>query len=240
MIVIKKSTLAFLYILIFFIISINLNADNQNRSLKYIKSLEYNLLCSQIYNTARHNIENLDLINAKSVMLEQTNFKDLPLAIVSDIDETILLNYEFQKMLSTTQQTFSYNLFEKFINQKTASVINGSLKYYNYLASKGIKIIYISNRRHSSEDKTYEHLLELGYPIDSKEDLLLENEKDTWLSNKSTRRAYIANKYNVIQIFGDNLLDFAKNEDLVIKNKDKFGNVWFLLPNPFYGTWLKK
>jgi len=47
------------------------------------------------------------------------------------------------------------------------------------------------------------------------------------------------NKYNVIQIFGDSLLDFAKSEDLVMKNKSLFGVSWFLIPNPFYGNWLK-
>ena len=216
----------------------SLNANDKNRSIKYMSSLEYNISCAQIYHNARNNFNKIELNNTESVMLEQKYSKNLPLAIISDIDETILLNYEFQKMLSSTKQEFSYKLFEKYINKKTALAINGSVKYYRYLANKGVKIIYISNREYSSEDKTYEHLLELGYPIDSKDDLLLQNEKDTWLYNKATRREYIAKKYKIIQIFGDSLLDFAETEEIANKNLNKFGNSWFIVPNPFYGNWL--
>ena len=169
----------------------------------------------------------------------EKNPENLPLAIITDIDETILLNYEFQKVLFTTKHKFSYELFEKYINLKTAIPIEGSLEYYKYLASKGIKILYVSNRKYSTITKTYEHLKELGYPVEKKEDILLQNAKDTWMYNKSTRRKHIAEQYKIIQIFGDSLLDFAKTEELANQHKNKFGKSWFILPNSFYGNWLK-
>ena len=211
----------------------------KDRSLQYMKSLEYDVLCQQVYITARNQFDKLYLNHEKSVMLEEGTLKGLPLAIISDIDETILLNYKFQKRLTDSKEKFSYELFNEYIRKKTASTIKGSLEYYKYLASKGIKILYVSNRKYSTEKETYEHLKALGYPIEGKDDLLLQNEKKEWGYNKTTRRKFLTNKYNVIQIFGDSLLDFAASEDLVMKNKNMFGISWFLIPNPFYGNWLK-
>lgn len=157
----KKPSI-FLYLLILLVFNTSLTALENSRTLQYLNSLEYKMLCNQIYSTARYNFNQLNLDNVKTTMLEQKNSENLPLAIITDIDETILLNYEFQKMLFTTKHKFSYKLFEKYINMKTAIPIHGSLKYYKYLASKGIKILYVSNRKHSTVTKTYEHLKELG------------------------------------------------------------------------------
>jgi acid phosphatase len=236
----KINKLAQIILYIFLLSTVNLNANDQKRSIKYIKSSEYNLLCEQIYASARNSFDKLSFKNIKSVLMEQQESEGLPLAVVTDIDETILLNYEFQKKLSETNQKFTYKLFENYINKKTAIAIHGSVEYFKYLSDKGVHIIYISNRKYSSEEKTYEHLRDLGYPLNSRTDLLLQNEKENWSYNKSTRRAYIAKKYKVIQVFGDSLLDFAKKEEIALANKDKFGHAWFLLPNPFYGNWLNE
>jgi len=220
------------------VINLSIHAEiiKENHSSHWMKSIEYNFLCQQVFQNAKNRINEINLSHAHSEILEAETKANLPLAVITDIDETILLNYDFQ---IEKQDNFSYELFEKYINNKTATPIEGSIKYFQYLASKGIKIIYISNRHASSEDKTFEYLQELGYPIKDKNDLLLKNEIPEWKTDKSTRRAYIGKRYTVIQVFGDSIKDFASNEVLILKNQDKFGLSWFLLPNPLYGTWLK-
>ena len=213
---------------------------NENRSIQWMGSLEYNLLCQQIFQNAKNRIDKLELDGTHSVLLEADTKSNLPLAVITDIDETILLNYEFQKESHKRGGKFSYELFEKYITNKTAIPTHGSIKYYQYLASKGIKIIYISNRHISSKDKTFEHLKELGYPIKDKSDLLLKGERLEWESNKSSRRSYIGNKYRVVQMFGDSLRDFSESKEEIIQNKNKFGLSWFIIPNPTYGTWLNQ
>ncbi len=208
-------------------------------SIQWIQSDEYNLLCYQIYQSAKNNINNLMLNKSFSTMLEQNHTKNLPPAIVTDIDETILSNLEFQKELLKKGEAFSYDAWEKYIKRKTATAITGAINYYRYLSKKGIKIIYISNRTIRTKEETFELLKELGYPIE-KENLLLQYEKEDWNKNKASRRAYIAKKYRVIQMFGDHLGDFVETNEEAIANKDKFGKSWFLLPNPMYGTWLDK
>ena len=233
---------SFAFIFAILILSVNAKTINENRSNQWTQSLEYKLLCQQVFQNAKNNIDRLDLKNTHSVMLEaqHSTKANLPLAIVTDIDETILLNYEFQIETRKKGGKFSYDLFEQYVTKKTAIAIPGSIKYYQYLASKGIKIIYISNRHISSKDKTFEHLKELGYPIDNKNDLLLKNEKPEWGSSKSSRRFYVGNKYKVIQVFGDNLNDFSETKKQVLQHKHKFGVSWFLIPNSVYGTWLTK
>lgn len=226
-------------LLVFFVIEISAEVVNTNRSNLWMESSEYNLLCQQVFSSARNNIERLDLNNSHSAILEKYSKQRLPLAIITDIDETILLNYKFQIETRKRGGAFSYKLFEEYVNKKTAIAINGSVDYYQYLATKGIKIIYISNRHISSKNKTFEHLRELGFPIESMNDLLLKNERKEWSSDKSSRREYIANKYTIIQLFGDSLKDFVSTEEQALQNKKMFGKRWFMLPNPVYGNWLK-
>ncbi len=232
----------FLYIFIFISFTYS-NAESivdKFPSVKWFESDEYDLLCFQTYQIAKKNLHRLDLNTSFSTMLEQKNVEGLPSAIIVDIDETILLNLEFQKEKIKKERKFLDNTWRKHIQNKTAVYVNGSRDYLNYVSKNAIKIIYISNRQEWSENKTFELLKELGYPIESKEDLLLKYEKKEWTSNKTSRRIYIANKYRIIQMFGDSLLDFAETNEQAIAHKYKFGKSWFLLPNPMYGTWLEK
>jgi len=227
---------------IFFLINftvLNILGSDNYPSLQWVKSFEYNLSCVQVYKTAQRQFDSLDLKNIESVMLEHKEGEKLPLAIVTDIDETILLNYKFEEEIIKGKVPFSNPLFKKYVNLGQQIPIKAAIKYFQYLSSKGIKIIYISNRTASMENATYEYLKKYGYPIDSKDDLLLKGEKEEWSRDKSSRRSYISKKYTVIQIFGDNLKDFTQTENEIIKHKNRFGISWFLLPNPIYGSWLK-
>jgi len=230
----------YLSFLILFIYAVHADSETQDcPSIKWVESTEYKLLCNQIYHSAQQEFEKLNLNRVKSVMVEQNKKQNLPLAIVTDIDETILLNYDLEKKILEDKVPFSFNLFKKYINLGKEIPISGSIKYFQYLSKQGIKIIYISNRHVDTEDQTFKYLKKHGYPIDNKDDLLLKAEKKDWLRNKHSRRVYISKRYTVIQMFGDNLKDFVPIVDDALNYKDKFGKSWFLLPNPIYGNWLK-
>jgi len=229
----------FIFFILLFIYIINAHSEKLDYpSLQWVKSNEYKMLCSQIYQSAQHEFDRLDLTKVTSVMIEQSKNKNLPLAIVTDIDETILLNYDFQKEILEKNVPFSYNVFNKFIDLGEEIPIKPSIRYFQYLSKHSIKIIYISNRLAKTEVKTYKYLKKNGYPISSIDDLLLQNEKENWGSNKSSRRTYISKRYTVIQMFGDNLKDFLETSEEAMKYQNKFGKSWFLLPNPIYGNWL--
>ena len=232
------------FILLFILVNVlfsNLNADEslkQASSVQWLESKEYDLLCYQIYQSAQKNLIALHSDKNFSSMLEQGSVSELKSAIVVDIDETILLNLAMRKELLEEKKDFTLQIWKKHIELKSAVPINGSLEYLLFASKYNIKVIYISNRYKDSEDKTFILLQELGYPISSKDDILLQDEREDWSRNKSSRRKFIANRYRVIQMFGDNLRDFTETNEQAIKNKNKFGHSWFLLPNPIYGNWL--
>ena len=208
-------------------------------SVRWIESVEYNLLCTQIYKSAKQSFIKLDLNNTNSVMIEQEKSnKILPLAVIVDIDETILLNLAFRKETTSKVGKFSYAIWKKHLRLKTALPISGSLGYLQYLSHHNIKIIYITNRDVKEENETFELLKKLGYPIKDQDDLLLKYEKPLWTKSKTSRRAYVGRKYKIIQIFGDNLRDFTETNEQAIVHKNRFGKSWFLLPNPIYGNWI--
>ena len=212
--------------------------SNTFPSVQWIGSAEYNLLTTQIYSSAKQNFIKLDLNNTKSIIVEKgKSDRILPLAIIVDIDETILLNLAFRKETTKKVGKFSYEIWKRHLKLKTAIPVNGSLHYLQYLSLHNIKIIYISNRDIKEENETFELLKELGYPIRDKDDLLLKHEKPQWTKNKTSRRSYIGKKYKIIQVFGDNLRDFTETNEEAIVHKKQFGKSWFLLPNRIYGNW---
>ncbi len=206
--------------------------------MQWMESTEYNMLCTQVYQSARNSIDRLDSNSSFSAMLEQKEVHNLPTAIITDIDETILLTLEYQRNLLKKGEEYSPKSWQKYIALNSATPISASREYFSYLSSRGIQIVYISNRTVINKDNTFNLLKKLGYPI-IKDNLLLMNEKKDWTRNKTSRRLFIANKYRVIQLFGDHLKDFAQTKEEAIANKDKFGTSWFLLPNPIYGSWTK-
>ena len=74
---------------------------------------------------------------------------------------------------------------------------------------------------------------------------MVRGEKEEWGSAKATRRAAVAADFRVIMMFGDNFGDFTDDIDGSIDERlevmDKYatywGERWFMLPNPTYGSW---
>ena len=193
-------------------------------------SAEYKALCLQAYNAAKNK---LDLELSKNV--------DETLAIVADIDETILNNTPYNEMLIEENTSYNQENWSHWVNKKIATAVPGSLDFFNYADSKGVEIIYLSNRRVENYEPTKENLISLGFPFkESTQMLLRTNSRD-----KDERRKSIEN-YNIIMFIGDNLGDFDStffdkdNEErweISKSKKEKFGDSFILIPNLIYGDW---
>jgi acid phosphatase len=76
-------------------------------------------------------------------------------------------------------------------------------------------------------------------------DTVLSNNENGWTSDKSPRRAFLAAKYRILALVGDDLNDFVSVTDQTAsqrletarKNRSRWGVQWFVLPNPIYGGW---
>lgn len=224
-------------------------ADNASMlsTLWVQNAAEYKALSLQAYNTAERFLPHALDDNQWTASPEQEkNYENLPPAIVLDVDETVLDNSYYQARLILNGESFSSDTWNKWVKETKATAIEGAVSMTTLADSLGIKVFYVTNRDFSTEQETIENLRKLGFPLsDTIRTVLTNGARKDWTSAKIERRKWIAGRYRILMMFGDDLNDFlyAKNttmserDKMVTEHKDKWGYQWFVLPNPVYGSW---
>lgn len=197
------------------------------------RSAEYKALCLQAYNIAT---ERIDALTSKA--------HTKPLAIVTDIDETIVDNSPNCVHNALKGEDYSGKSWHEWCERAEALPLEGAVAFFNHAAQKGVTVFYISNRDHQDRKGTLENLRKAGFPF--ADDAHLMTRDNT--SDKQARRDAVLEKYDIVMLLGDNLGDFesifdSSNEtvrnEAVKKFSNEFGNKFIVLPNPNYGTWEK-
>ena len=178
----------------------------------------------------------------------EINFAILPLAVILDVDETVLDNSKYQVQLIESQEEFSTESWTKFCESKVSTAVPGAVEFVETCREKGIRVFFLTNREHSVESSTRENLVSVGLlnPSSQEDNILTKHEKTDWKSDKETRRSELAKKYRILQLIGDDLHDFASTgHQPMPEERQKFasdhfrhwGTKWIVLPNPNYGGW---
>jgi 5'-nucleotidase (lipoprotein e(P4) family) len=175
--------------------------------------------------------------------LENYN-NELPAAVVLDLDETVLDNSPFEGMLIKNKETYGNDSWNDWVEMANAEILPGAKDFISYAKSKGVEVIYISNRLEKLLGPTLKNMQALDIPNADSAHVLLKKET----SDKTERRALLTKSYNVLVYVGDNLTDFSElyanrgesmGKDLVLQNKEELLNHFVMLPNPMYGEWEK-
>lgn len=209
---------------------------------------EYHALTLTVYRSASSQLNNALNVTSWTAAVEQedNSYRDLPPAIIMDVDETVLDNSPFQARLIKQNKSYSSEQWNNWVREEKADAIPGALAFAKEAAAKGITVFYLTNRNASVEEATYDNLEKLGFPLKNGTDVLLtKNERQAWTSAKVNRRKYLATNYRILMLFGDNLNDFVptdglnveERDQLIEEHRDRFGTQWFVLPNPVYGSW---
>ncbi|MCH8245682.1 MAG: 5'-nucleotidase, lipoprotein e(P4) family [Bacteroidetes bacterium] len=174
-------------------------------------------------------------------------YASLPPAVVLDVDETVLDNSAFQARLVEDDLPYDGNIWNEWVMEEKAGSIPGALDFTRYAASKGVHVIYLTNREAGVETSTENNLRALGFPMNSGEQSVIsKRERPEWgSSDKSSRRAFVSERYRVLLLIGDNYGDFTEeaNGSLLERRRSSsnyasyWGKKWIVLPNPMYGTW---
>jgi len=182
-----------------------------------------------------------------AVEQEGTDFQDKPPAVITDLDETAILNLSFQAEMIKRGMDYSSKIFSEWKKYEAATPIPGAVECLQEAHKKGVQIFYVTAGKHKVEGHIKNNLEKLGFPMTEGVDTLLtKNEKPEWRSDKSTRRAHIAEDYRIVAMFGDKMNDFVSGtatktlegrNAVYEQHKDKIGEKWFVLPNPLYGDW---
>ncbi|MBS0438489.1 MAG: acid phosphatase [Proteobacteria bacterium] len=174
----------------------------------------------------------------------------LPAAVIVDIDETVFDNSPFEARLVRDNVTSSKTAFAAWVRQASAKPLPGALEYAKFAAAHGVTVFYISNRDEEMADSTRANLVADGFPLADGAMLnrgsptpgCVERSSD----DKGCRRRLVAQKYRVLAMFGDNFADFIDGADAdnvaraerIAPYRGWFGERWFALPNPVYGSWV--
>lgn len=225
-----------------------LNDPTTSATLWMQNSAEYKALTTTVYQAATGKLSTALGGDRFTALVEQQemDYKELPPAIILDVDETVLDNSPFQARLIKKNESYTPQKWNDWVREEKAEAIAGALAFTQKAADKGFTVFYLTNREAEVEEATLNNLKKLGFPLKEGEDVLLtKNEHSNWTSAKVERRKYIAQNYRVLMLFGDNLNDFFSAKDIsneerltfIDEYRERFGTQWFVLPNPVYGSW---
>lgn len=219
-------------------------------------SAEYQALCEQIYADATR------AVIERAATMDRTG---RPLAIVMDLDETVLDNSVYQlHRMHGGQEPFSQFVSRNF---EHIGLVPGARRFIRAMREHDLVVVYISNRDDAIAAATVQTLERNGIPTAGGEWQSLEDRAQRMKEqrqlllmtagghSKRGRRALAAEKYRIIAYVGDKLSDFpgpfepaagatpserkAALADVQTETPSPFGTRWFLLPNPVYGDWEK-
>lgn len=179
--------------------------------------------------------------------LEQTgDASSLPPAVVMDLDETVFDNNPFQGQLVRQGGRYTPALWSQWVARAEAEALPGAVEFIRYAQSRGVAVIYITNRTASEEAATRVNLARMGVPLSDRDDTILSRgERPEWAeSDKSTRRREVAARYRILLMVGDDMGDFLPSREapearvrLAERHGSRWGRSWILLANPAYGSW---
>jgi acid phosphatase len=226
--------------------------DNLNAVLWVQRAAEYDAVSQTVYRGAADKLDaalkekNWDAL----VPGERGNATTgLPPAVVMDVDETVLDNSPYQARLVRDDASYDETTWDLWVAEKKAKAVPGVVDFAKAAAAKGVTILYISNRATHLKDATIANLKAVGMPVKDDSVFLglgtFVKDCEQNGSEKLCRRKLAGEKYRVLMQFGDQLGDFAEivantpegRDGLYAEFEDWFGERWFMLPNPTYGSW---
>ena len=209
-------------------------------------SAEYYASAIQAYRTAQFRLDEALRDPEWTADPNQKTPYALPPAVIMDVDETVLDNTGFEIELIKNNASYTPAMWTEWVNRSSATLVPGALEFIRYAQKRGVRVIYVTNRKAHEEAATRVNLAKVGVQLDNKTDeILTRGERPDWSADKTTRRRIVSKQYRVLLYIGDNMNDFLagvrvkpqERTKLAIQHKQRWGREWIVLPNPIYGTW---
>jgi 5'-nucleotidase (lipoprotein e(P4) family) len=175
-----------------------------------------------------------------------------PLAVVFDIDETVLLNLGYEADEASRGLKYDESRWGRWeaTGADKVAAVPGAAETIAALRREGIAVVFNTNRSMGNAEGTIKAIEAAGLgPVTLHDTLWLKGAGE---SGKDERRWRIAQTYCVVAMAGDQLGDFTdlfndpampiavrRNSAVETMVNQLWGRGWFMLPNPVYGTGLK-
>ncbi len=193
---------------------------------------EYRALCYQTFNLAALRLE----------AIPEKDLKKGNLALITDLDETILDNSRSEAQLILEGQSYTPKNWKEWTSRHEAGIVPGAGDFLRAAHARGVSVIYLSNRDTTEIVSTLQNLRQLNLPDADSAHLLFMRTA----SSKEARRQDVMKKYKVVMLIGDNLNDFsplfekrttAERMAETDRLKEEWGRRFIVLPNSTYGEW---
>jgi acid phosphatase len=237
------------------------HVPERDLGLLYIKhAAEYQALSLQVYQAATNALSGFAEDRSWTVVPGNEDLRDLPPAVILDVDETVVSNVDFQM---TFEPPFANWKLHEWTDNSVATAVAGVADFVAAARKAGVTVFFVTNRpcepvagtMSSCPQKaaTIQDIAEVGIETDA--DHVFLSEEQGWNREKITRRQHVAKTHRVIMVIGDDLGDFipcvrdkvyspckepATKETrrrLVDEYSAYWGNGWYVLPNPMHGSW---
>jgi 5'-nucleotidase (lipoprotein e(P4) family) len=177
-----------------------------------------------------------------------------PLAVVLDVDETVIQNLGYEYALAKSGKESDGAALNRWQKAPRTEVkaMPGAAEALNAVKARGVTVIYNTNRDDEDAAATAQTIVNAGLPAGIVKETLFHRGDADGQSGKDGRRTYIAQRFCVVAMAGDQLGDFSdafNRRGIGVEERRAmagtgpiaglWGNGWFLLPNPAYGPGLR-
>ncbi|MGH7823721.1 MAG: 5'-nucleotidase, lipoprotein e(P4) family [Candidatus Binatia bacterium] len=212
-------------------------------------SAEYRALAQSIYSTAKLQLERAladKQWTAEPYQKQKGDFRNLPPAVIMDIDETVLDTSLFQADLIKRREEFTGERWHRWLKKNQFPGVPGAVDFISFAQARGVIVFFVTGRERSVEQETRNNLRSVGISVPADRDtVLMRGEAKEWGADKASRRKFVADSHRVLLIIGDDLGDFISEYKGTPRSRinaalkhEEWGAKWLILPNGIYGSWV--
>lgn len=231
--------------------------DHKSSAVAWVQhSAEYQAVVKQTLKSAAGQLRLAKRDKRWTAMLEQfdrNRLSNFPDAVIINLEDGLISSAPYHAQLVDDGDKHTASRHKSWVNHETAPLTPGMMEFIQAAASLKVKVLIMSNRkcvatpRDECPIKTQtQRMLRKHNLVFPDEQMFFLNEKSNWKADKKTRREYLAKRYRVLMIIGDDVADMLPNlrkldnkmrARYVEQYANMWGSHWFILPNPYSGTW---
>jgi len=163
-------------------------------------------------------------------------------AVILDADETTIDNSQYEKERFAAHAPYSDSIWKEWVLREAAPALPGAVEFMRLVHQLGGRVVIVTNRAPDLCDATRENIRRDSIPADLVLCRITSSDKNPrFLSVQNGTASPNLPALKVLMWFGDNIQDFPGLTQSLRTGRDsgydKFGAIYFLLPNPMYGSW---
>lgn len=194
--------------------------------------------------SAEHTAIYVETYRAAATRLEQLSAGHSPgtWGVILDADETVIDNSSYELSRIPFGGAFDANVWDAWVAEARAPALPGAVTFTRRVHQLGGKVVIVSNRSEKGCPATRSNLARVSIDADlvvCKTDKDDKNPRFEAVEAGTAAAGFPA--ITVLEWVGDNIQDFPHLYQTMRNEPEiafaKFGDTFFALPNPMYGSW---